>query len=255
VPARDEAGEGDRVNPDEVQVWRIGLEAEAEPHTLSEEERERAARFRFERHRRRFIAAHAALRGILSRATGQPPEALRFVSGPYGKPALEQSRVRFNLSHSGELALVAVALGRDVGVDVELVRPEIAGERIAERFFSPGEVAALRAQPEEGRVEAFFHCWTRKEAFIKAKGEGLSHPLDSFDVSLIPGEPARLLATRPDPGEASRWSLIEVPVPPGYTAALAVEGPFLKLVLYDWPAEIPGMETVTHGRNRGHYYL
>ncbi|MCC6862392.1 MAG: 4'-phosphopantetheinyl transferase superfamily protein [Bryobacterales bacterium] len=243
------------MSPAEVQVWRVPLEGGGDPRVLSEQERERAARFRFERHRRRFTAAHTALRSILARATGELPGSLRFAFGPYGKPALESGRVRFNLSHSSEVALVALAVDREVGVDVERMRPEITAERIAERFFSPHEVEALRALPEERRFEAFFHCWTRKEAFIKARGEGFSHPLDSFDVSLVPGEPARLLATRPDAAEASRWSLAELPVPSGYTAALAVEGTSFQLAIYDWPGTITGVENVSYGRDRRHYGL
>src|SRR5206468_3118518 len=140
--------------------------------------------------------------------------------GVYGKPALTRASasepVRFNLSHSGSLALVAVTAGRDVGVDVERVRPEPNLEQIASRFFSAREAATLHALPVRLRTKAFFACWTRKEAFVKARGNGLSQQLDEFDVSLAPGEPARLLRTGWDPKEVTAWSLYELEAGIGY---------------------------------------
>jgi len=206
--------------------------------TLTLDERARARRFRFPRDRDRFIVARGVLRAILGRYLGVDPGRLRFRYSPYGKPALagpfEDEGIRFNLAHSQGIALYAVSRGREVGIDVEYVRADLADERIAERFFSPREVATLRAVPAEQRREAFFHCWTRKEAYVKARGEGLSLPLDQFDVSLAPGEPAALLSTPGDPPEVTRWSLQALNPGPGYVAALAVEGNGWRLRCWQW---------------------
>jgi len=142
--------------------------------------------------------------------------------------------LRFNLSHSHGLALVAVTRGREIGVDIEWVRPGMSDERIAERFFSTGEVRALRKLPERLQDEAFFNCWTRKEAYIKAKGEGLSMPLSDFEVSLRPEESAALLSTKRDPQEASRWLICELFPAPGFVAALVVETGDWKLRCLQW---------------------
>lgn len=217
----------------EVHVWRIALDAPAGQVTrleqvLSVDERERAARFLFERGRRSFCMARGCLRMILGGYLQVEPDKLRFSYTDQGKPYLAgpwgEAGLMFNLSHSHGLALVAAAYDRRVGVDIEHIRQDFAGEPIARRFFSTGEVSTLLALPAEFRKEGFFTCWTRKEAYIKARGEGLSFPLDQFDVTLTPGEPARLLATRPDPDEASRWGLQALDPGPGYQAAVAAEG-------------------------------
>lgn len=203
-------------------------------HLLSADERERAERFHFRRDRDHFIAARGLLRLLLSRYLGLPPQQLSFSYSPYGKPSLaaerDRARLRFNVSHSQGIALYAFTLEREIGVDVEYIRQDVVGESVAEHFFSAQEVASLRSLPAEVQPQAFFNCWTRKEAFIKARGEGLSFPLDQFDVSLVPGEPAALISTRNDLLEASRWSLQTLPVEEGYVAALAVEG-------YNWRLE------------------
>jgi 4'-phosphopantetheinyl transferase len=227
----------------QVQVWRASLDlpgssVEALRRTLAVDELARAKRYRFERDGRRFIVARGLLRVILGRYKGGDPSQLCFMYGPKGKPQLVgeigSEALLFNIAHSHELALFAVTRGREIGVDVEYVREEAAGMDTAERFFSPGEVAALQKLPAAVRVEAFFNCWTRKEAFIKATGEGLSLPLDRFNVSLAPGEPAALLSTAWDPEEASRWSLCELVPGPGYVAALAVEGSDWELRCWQW---------------------
>jgi 4'-phosphopantetheinyl transferase len=133
------------------------------------------------------------------------------------------------------VALYAVARGREVGIDLEFIRRDLEVEQIAERFLSRQEIETLRAVPTDLRIGAFFLCWTRKEAYIKARGEGLSLRLDQFDVSLVPGEAAALLSTRPHSDEALRWSLQELTVPPGYVAALAVEGRGRSLSCWQWP--------------------
>jgi 4'-phosphopantetheinyl transferase len=206
---------------------------------LNPEESERAARFHFEKDRAHFIVARGVLRTLLGLYLGSRPAELGFAYSPFGKPSLARETgvhpVRFNVSHSGALALYVFTRGREVGIDVEHARADFAGDDIATRFFSAREVAALRAVAPALRTEAFFNCWTRKEAYIKAIGEGLSHPLDTFAVTLAPGEPAALLHSA-DASESSRWTLRELNPAPGYAAALAVEGRGWKLRCYDWTA-------------------
>ena len=227
----------------EVHIWRAPLELPAScvqslQHTLSSDELSRAASFYAEKDQRRFIVARGVLRAILSRYLDMEPRQFRFCYSSYGKPALvtasREEKLCFNLSHSCALVLYAVTCNREVGLDIEHMRANFAYEEIAERFFSPQENATLRALPAHLQHEAFFNCWTRKEAYIKAHGEGLSMPLDEFDVSLAPGEPAALLTTRRDPQEASRWSLRELAPGPGYVAALAVEGYSWRLACWQW---------------------
>jgi 4'-phosphopantetheinyl transferase len=210
-------------------------------HTLAADELERAERFHFEKDRQHFIAGRGLLRLILGHYLDTTPSQLRFHYSDYGKPALvlspRQAPLNFNVSHSYGLALYAVTLGREVGLDVEKIRSDLEYEEIAERFFSPRESAVLLRLPTEVKPRAFFNCWTRKEAYIKARGEGLSLPLDQFDVSLAPGEPARLLDVRGDPQEASRWSLQALKPVSGYVAALAVEGSDWHLKC--WQGEFP----------------
>ncbi|HEX8145170.1 MAG TPA: 4'-phosphopantetheinyl transferase superfamily protein [Pyrinomonadaceae bacterium] len=241
-----------RLEEDDVHVWLVGLkqaarDAQSVLGLLSEDERERARRFHFDHHRARFILAHAAQRLILSHYLRLSPAQLRFRFNPYGKPALDlpagDDALQFNLSHSGELALLAIGRGRAVGVDIEHIRAEFAHEQIAERFFSQREVSMLRALPENLRPQAFFNCWTRKEAYIKALGEGLSLALDGFDVSLIPGEQAALLSVRDNPGEVARWSLRELAPGEGYAAAMAVEGQDWRLSCWRWAREDTRAET------------
>lgn len=247
---------GDRWNPppdlpalhgDEVHVWRIPLDLPvvAVEHVglaLDASERARAERLRFPRDRWRFVVARGALRAILGHYLAEEPAAMRFRYGPRGKPALDgagDGNWRFNLSHSGDLALLAVSRGRELGIDVEQVRPELAGESIARRFFSPNEVSALLGLSDGERHEAFFRCWTRKEAYIKARGDGFALRLDAFDVTLAPGEPAALLRTGQEPGDAARWALRDVRIDPGYVAALCVEGRGWRPCLWQWAPQEP----------------
>ena len=217
----------------EVQLWRVDLNqvAPAEPRwrqILSPDELVRADRFHFERDRRNYTATRALLRMLLGKYINRAPERIAFVYGEMQKPALDRGRsdppVHFNVSHSGMKALLAFALGREVGVDVEQIRYNLEHEALAKRFFSPAEQQALAALPSSEQCAGFFRCWTRKEAYIKAHGTGLSLPLNGFDVSLLPGEQNALLATRPDAAEANRWSLCEVWGGQGYEAALCVRG-------------------------------
>ena len=218
---------------DEVHVWRVQLnQGLAQIHTLlptlATEERERAERYKFQQHRQKFIVARGFLRKILGSYLDMEPGHVSFCYNAYGKPALDPTSgldiLHFNLSRSHDLALVAVTLGREIGIDLEYVRPNFANEQIAEHFFSSQEVATLRSLPKKLQERAFFTCWTRKEAYVKGTGLGLSLPLDKFDVSIIPGEPARLLRTTWDPLEASRWFLLDLDPRPGYVGALAVTG-------------------------------
>ncbi|HEU0079761.1 MAG TPA: 4'-phosphopantetheinyl transferase superfamily protein [Longimicrobiaceae bacterium] len=232
-----------RLADDVVHVWAAPLDPPADAirrcaALLAPDERARADRFRFERDRRRFTVARGVLRTLLGRYLDADPRGIAFRYESHGKPVLDGASaahgIRFNVSHSGEMALYALARGRELGVDVEEVRRMDDGLDIAVRFFSEAEVAAFRSLPEEIRDDAFFNCWTRKEAYIKAVGEGLSFPLHVFDVSLAPGEPARLLASR-DPRQAERGSLRGLPDPaPGYRAAIVVEGEGWELACLRW---------------------
>lgn len=222
----------------EVDVWQVSLDASPERvtallATLSDDERQRAQRFQFDRHRRRFVVARATLRQILAGYTGRPAEALVFTYGTQGKPALVGGGPRFNVSHSEERALIAIARA-EVGVDVEALREVAGADRIAERFFSLPEREELRALPEARRTEGFFTCWTRKEAYVKARGEGLAHPLDAFAVSAAPGSPAHIRSTSPRAGDVARWSLAALPVGEGFVGAVAVEGP-CQVASAQWP--------------------
>lgn len=189
-----------------LQLWLMNLDDPPWPsatlwEVLDASERERAARFHFERHRSRFAHGRGLLRHLLAHATGGDPAGLRLVAGPQGKPRLAGKTheppptplVDFNLSHSDAWALLGLSDGSAVGVDIEVPRPVPELREIAERNFAPSERAALLALPERRQAEAFLACWTRKEAFVKALGGGLSVALDSFEVSLRPDEPARLL--------------------------------------------------------------
>ena len=224
------APEAYEIKSNEVHVWRFPLDTDESAFAplLDETECERARRFRFAVHAKRFVVRHGRLRLLLGAYLGRSPASIRFTYGPQGKPELADPEsddvLRFNLSHSDGLVLLALSRGRRLGVDIERLRPEMIDEKIPEQFFSPCEVAVLRALPEADQVVAFFNCWTRKEAYIKAIGLGLSLPLDSFDVSLAPGAPVALLGTRPDKREAARWSMTALLPGDGFAGALAVEG-------------------------------
>jgi 4'-phosphopantetheinyl transferase len=200
---------------------------EALTQLLSLDESERARRFGTELLRSRFIVARGLLRVILSRYLDLAPADIRFTKNEYGKPRVELDatpEVRFNLSHSGDIALYAFALGSEVGVDVEQVKEVSDAARLARRFFSPHEAQALLALPAEQQLAGFFNCWTRKEAYVKAIGKGMAQPLSQFAVSFQPNEPARLISANGDVRAPERWSLHDLSVAPGYIAAVAVEG-------------------------------
>ena len=206
---------------DTVHVWQVELEQKAAAvdrlvPQLAARERAHAERFVFQRDRSHYIVAHAALRGVLADATGLAPTALEFHQEDYGKPYLPGYPLHFNLSHAGSLALIAVSAGRRVGVDLEPLRDMPDALELAAQFH-PAELAALRTSHPSAR--AFFECWTRKEAFVKANGQGLTLPLASFAVSFFPEpQPALMAGDEPIPG----WRLLDLHVP-GYCAALVVE--------------------------------
>lgn len=205
---------------------------------LTAEEQQRAHRYHFERDRRRYAVCRGILRILLGRYTGQEPTDIRLTYGIHGKPALETTysgeRLCFNVSHSHGWAVLAFTLDRELGVDVEMLRPMDTAEGLAKRFFSPRESQVLLGLPIEERAAAFFRCWTRKEAYIKAIGTGLTTPLDQFDVSLAPGEPARLLWVADRPDEVARWSLAHLDPAPGFVGALAVEGKDWQMRSFTW---------------------
>ena len=227
----------------EVHVWRASLDLspssiEHLQSVLVDEEVERVRRLHFEKDRRHWIVARATLRLLLGQYLQVEPQKLRFTSNAYGKPALlvpeTGLRLHFNISHSGHLALYAFAYDREVGIDIERIRAGIEYEELATSFFSASECAALHALPVERREEAFFLCWSRKEAYIKARGKGLSLPLDQFDVSLSPDEPAQLLASREDPRAVEQWSLHTLTPGEHYAGALVVEGFDWSLSCWQW---------------------
>ena len=226
--------------PNEVHVWRARLDVPWSwtfDEALTLDDRARADRFRFESDRRRFCVARASLRLILARYLKSKPGRLQIELGEYGKPYFVDAKatqgLRFNLSHSHELALMAISRDREVGVDVEYVRADFVTDEVATHFFSAAEVEEFRSVPKELKTQSFFNCWTRKEAYIKARGEGLHCPLDQFDVSVTPGAPAMLLNSRIESDEARRWRLEELTPAQGYAATLAVENDFSRLVLWD----------------------
>src|SRR6184192_671852 len=206
----------------------VGSEAvSASARLLSDLERARVGRFAFEPDRNRFIVARALLRQLLAARLGVRPEAVELASGARGKPALAgrfaTSDLRFNVSHCKDVAVYALSSGREVGVDVEAVRTLPDADDVAARWFSPREYATYRALEPGDRALGFFQCWTRKEAFIKALGEGLYHPLDRFDVSFAPGQPARILWVADVPGDRCPWRLEAFSPVPGFVAAVVTE--------------------------------
>ena len=216
---------------DEVHVWRTDLDLPASRfhqlvQTLSADEQSRAERFYFEQHRHRFITCRGILRTILSRYLGIEPSQLQFCYSPRGKPFLAETTgggtLQFNLSHSQGIALYAVTCDRQIGIDVEYIRPIADTEQIAKRFFSDREYAVIRALPPSQKQEAFFRYWTCKEAYLKATGEGIAQ-LDQIEVSLMPGEPVSLLRISGSL-QIQDWVLQELTPASDYVAALAVAG-------------------------------
>ena len=243
IPTAWNRGLGDeRMEDGHVHVWHFDLSS-ADVRTadlesvLSADERARAARLPQADNRRRFVASRAALRCLLSQYATVEPERILFCYGPHGKPELAPAvpalAFGFNMSHSGDVVLYAVARGRPVGIDVEYMRPRSNFMRIAERFFSIEECEALYALPESDRPNAFYRCWTRKEAYVKARGDGIAAGLDTFSVSM--GEEALLLRSDEGPAEVARWSMSSISLEDGYVGALCVEGHEATVSYFAWP--------------------
>ncbi|MBV8453661.1 MAG: 4'-phosphopantetheinyl transferase superfamily protein [Deltaproteobacteria bacterium] len=236
-----EAGQQLELDPGEVDLWLASLDCPPAPlramtTALSADETER--KFHFEADRARFIKARAILRDLLSRYLDCTAGEIAFAYEPSGKPRLggiksSTTDLRFNLSHSADAALYAIARGRELGVDIESIRPEMLWGRLANCFFCPSEVVKLHEWPAPQRMFGFFTCWSRKEAYIKARGGGLSIPLNSFEVSVAPGEEPALLAAA-DPDELKRWSFWEVPLGESFAGALVVDGRPSRVRLLTW---------------------
>ena len=229
--------------PGDIHLWCADLNRAAPylrmlARTLSADELARASRFHFETDRTRFILRRGILRMCLGNYLGVEPSLLRFSYGKNGKPALDEplgkGNIFFNSSHSNGIALYAFTDVGEIGVDIEQIHAIDDLKSIAARCFSPTEYQTLVGLPDASKQEAFFNCWTRKEAFVKAKGLGLTLPLNSFEVALAPGEPARLLQVSGNSWEASCWALCDLQPLSGYVGALAVEGHGLHVARWQW---------------------
>lgn len=236
------------LNHDEVHIWQASLDQSDSyvqylEQVLSEDEQIRARRFYFERHNKYFIVGRGLLRMILGGYLHIEPCSLQFCYTSKGKPALTKlfgdSMISFNLSHSHGVAVYAITYGRKIGIDIERIRPISYAERIADRFFSDNEKTVFRSLPDHQKLRGFFNCWTRKEAYLKAVGDGLAGSLDKFEVTITPGEQARLLHIEGEPQEVSRWSIHDLAPGSGYAAALAVEG-------HDWHIRFRQWEDGSH---------
>ena len=233
----------------DIHVWCVDLEtsrsqSRAGLEILSDDERARSQRFKFAQDRHRFIVGRASLRRTLAAYVGIAAENIQFCYGAFGKPALAplclrttdaRKNVSFNCTHSGGVFLCAVCNHDPIGVDIETPRPidDLLG--LAEAHFSRAEIAALRRIDPPQQLHAFFNCWTRKEAYIKATGKGLSARLDNFSVSLSPGEPARLLSCADNPTHTETYSIHELTSVPGHVGAIAAKGQLRKLSYWRCP--------------------
>jgi 4'-phosphopantetheinyl transferase len=224
------------LRPGHVDVWRVSIDEplssvpDGDASVLATDELARAGRFHFEKDRCRFTRCRSALRVLLGRYLDLSPSRVRFICGPNGKPeiAADQNpqQLRFNVSHSANLALIGVGLRHRLGVDIEEIRAEVDIAELADLFFSTRERAGLRSMQDQLRLQAFFACWTRKEAFLKAVGFGLSFPLSHFSVSTHLHDSPELQEIQGDPQAAKQWSLADIPVEEGYRATVAIESAF-----------------------------
>ena len=228
-----------------VHIWRLHLDKpqraiDRMSTLLAGDEPARAGRFVKPLHRRRFAVAHAGLRLVLAKYLPVHPKQIQFQTNPHGKPRLVQNgEIAFNLSHSADLALIAVTSHPAIGVDLERYRPRLEAEKIAKRHFSESEVEILFDLPEDQREGAFYACWTRKEAYIKARGEGLALGLKRFDVAFAPGLRPGLLKSDEGEAELKRWSFINLAPAPRCAAACVVEGQVSELCCWDADALEP----------------
>lgn len=227
---------------DEVLLLRVALQASPPQlaeyrRLLTDEERQRADRFITAELTRRWVVCRAVLRHQLGQLLQLPPAELRFQTGPHGKPSLVtdlQSAWKFNVSHTQDVALMAFARGRELGVDIESHDRTVSRDELAARFFSPVEREAYFSLPADRREQSFYRIWTCKEAYLKAIGAGLSFPLGQFAVASHPDAPPGLLHVAGEQQECGRWVLVAPDVGPGMSAALAVEGQGWSLCRQDW---------------------
>ncbi|GCE23078.1 4'-phosphopantetheinyl transferase family protein [Dictyobacter kobayashii] len=228
---------------DELHIWQAPLDLPLEDvmqlqQVLSADEIIRARRFHFEKDRRHWIAARGILRLLLGNYLSIPPDCVRFSFNSYGKPflnpAYHDSKLQFNLSHSGYWALYAICTQRQVGIDIELIRANLDYTLLANHTFSQHEYQTLQDLVPALQQEAFYNAWTRKEAYVKARGIGLSLPLQQFDVSLVPGEPPSLLHVQDDPAEPLRWQYYDLTTEKGYKAVVITEKPQVRLLCWQW---------------------
>jgi 4'-phosphopantetheinyl transferase len=232
------------LTPGSVHVWKANLSITAQSQKqylqiLSPDEQERANRFIFEKDRTHFIAGRGILRKLLGIYLNEKPETFTFEYGGQGKPTLSGNpTLQFNLSHANGIALYGLTKQHDIGIDVEYIKKDIELKTLATQFFSKKEAALLLTLPKAQLPQGFFNCWTRKEAFIKADGRGLSCPLDQFEVSLIPGHTAQLMATHWDPEELNKWSMFSIDVQTGFVGALVVKGAVNSICHYQWEDKI-----------------
>ena len=224
-----------------MHVWRVLLDRTNDETVrfralLDDSELRRADAFHFEHDRGHFTVARAVLRELLGAYLGTEPVDVTFSYSGHGKPHLADTslEIRFNVSHSHGMALIAITRRAELGVDIEMIRPGPADESIAEHYFSRSESTRLRALPESLRDQAFFNCWTRKEAYIKARGDGLSLPLDHFEVTLAPGEAARLRHIVEETSDGRPWRIHSWQPAANFAAALVVEDPNSVVEHYDW---------------------
>lgn len=235
------------INDDEVHIWRVPLTFSGWAggklgDLLSAEETKRAECFRFHKDRIRYIVSHSALRSILGAYLNMNGRRLIFSCNKYGKPFLSENSetlpIQFNFSHAGDYALVAITLERAIGVDIEYIQGDVEIADIS-RFFSDPEKELMEGLGSVERPLAFFNCWTRKEAYIKARGQGLTYPLNRFEVSLRPGDPAKLIRVDKEPDEVFRWRMEDIYVAPDYSATLVVESGGCSTKHWQWSGYFP----------------
>ena len=225
---------------EDAHIWRADLEVDEGIQSsflklLTPDEKNRAQKFHFAKDKRNFIAARGILRFLIGKYLEMNPAEISFQYSQFGKPSIASNNsLKFNISHSQNIALFAFTKKLNIGIDVEFVNPKIEAKDIAANFFSTNEVLNLLALPEELQTLGFFNCWTRKEAFIKAVGEGLSFPLDKFEVSLDPDKPAKLLATHWEPKAVSKWSMYSMLPETNFVGCLAIEGQVDQVNFWNW---------------------
>ena len=234
------------LSADAVHIVRLRLDLPTEKwlpfqEVLSAEESQRAARFRFDEPRRQFVTCRGSLRQLLGSCCGIAPNTIEFQYGPHGKPGLLNQSIgarvaglEFSVSHSGSFGLIAICVGKPVGIDIEEMNPGVKHCELAERYFARDEVRELKQLPVEFQLPGFYRGWTCKEAYIKALGTGLSHSLSSFQVAVNPDRPASLCHVDGQPHEPANWTSMALEVDPGYAAAVMIAAPRCRIHCWDW---------------------